>query len=797
MTTDSLGHTFDVAVTYGDGGDDKPTRQVDTHQSVKKPLYYMRFNTYLPDDAVKLAYAAVDDIEADDNIVAIDRSIAAPENSPEFIVGEESFVDDDYTSFYRNILITDVYTEEIPSQPIKPLFYRHLLDGDVDTASIYVLDSSFNRINTNTYRIVEHPEYTEAGVLTGDTESVGVYNDLQNSFDDDTGELVAYYVQYVDTSGVTRTVLLNNQEVYREATFDDINWTTLQLKTWVKAYLVRQVGNNYEFTLPTNTSYTVRFEENIRLRVEKPVVDSNELPWFVRITNGAFTHVLGTDLFDYHVPEFSDQQFNPVEPYKFVLGEEITKVGAGLVQLKHAPTALADLPADIIIEDRDGTVLHALTTNTLKVGTEYYQEGVATGAIWNSEKILSYDSRSGLVQLDVVLKDYYNMTATYYYTEEYYEFTLVDLNPLINTDVLENFYVIYLVPEVAANAGLENAIHYLKVGRDGLVKDCSQDEISSEVIGLPYGRPIPGGSASTSTDDSGNAVGALGHEFMVYSGATTGKYDFLREHTLEAPDGFPGAEYPSAGRGGRYLVLAELSVVHQTSVNDTVILDDRQRGGGIKDDYDEEAKLLNPEVAWYGDIGLGGGIPYPGKSSVIVRLPHCLLDTYGGPFTETEINEIVKRHMAFGHYPVIEYYGIVPDLSIQGVSDEGKLTVYWPSEGSECTYNVYYGTGGRFEQHNTSPVADDPAGNTYTLEGLIAGLTYHIYVTATCDNPCGISTILENICGGGGGADIGVGAGGGFGSHEGPASIAIQIKPLPIVPRDDTSALGHEFTVTI
>jgi hypothetical protein len=357
--------------------------------------------------------------------------------------------------------------------------------------------------------------------------------------------------------------------VYKLATFDDINWLTFRLKEWVKAYTVDQVGNHYEFTLPTETNYTVRFEENIRLHVEKPVVDSNELPWFIRVTNGAFTHTIGSDTFNYHIPEFGDQQFNPVEPYKFVIAEEVSKVGTGLIQLKYMPTALADLPADIIIEDRDGTILYALTTSTLKAGTEYFREGQATGITWNSEKILSFDSRSGLVQLDVTLKDYYNIEATYYYTEEYYEFTLANLNPLINPEVLENFYVIYLVPETANNAGLETAIHYLKVGRDGLVKICSQADISDDVVGLPYGRPI-------SQSVAGTGDGVLGHEFMVYPGGTTGKFDFLREYTLEAPNGFPGKDYPN-----RYLVLAELSVIHQTSVNDVVILDDRVRGGGV------------------------------------------------------------------------------------------------------------------------------------------------------------------------------------------------------------------------
>ena len=783
MTASSQGHTFTAVVTYGNGEDNlpdwtasHPVRSIDTHQSVKKPLYYMRFSTYLPDDAVKLAYAAVDNIEASDNIVAIDRSTAAPENSPDFIAGEETFLNNSYSSFYENILITDVYTEAIPSQPVKPLYYRHLLSGDITASTIRILDSDFNRLNTNIYRVIEHEEYDEDGVLTGDTESIGVYNSLQNSFDEDTGELIAYYVQYVDADGVIQTVLLNNELVYKEATFDDTDWSTLLLKTWTKAYIVKQIGNYYQFTLPTVTTYTAKYEEDIRLRIEKPVVDSNELSWFVRVTNGSFTHTIGTDTYRYHVPEFSGQQFNPVEPYKLVAAEEISKVGPGLVQLKHVQTALADLPADIIIKDKDDTVLHALTTNTLKVGEAHYDEGVASGAIWNSTKILSFDSKSGLVQLDVNLKDYYTITATYYYIEELYEFTLVNLNPLIDSDVLENFYVVYLVPETDNNSPLETAIHYLRVGRDGLIKACSQTSISDDVVGLPYGRPLIQATPGTGDTDTSPAYEVLGHQFMVYPDGEEGKYDFLREYTLEAPDGFPGQDYPN-----RYLVLAELSVIHQTTIDDTVIIDNRLRGGGIKEDYDDEAKLLNPEISWYGDIGLGGGIPYPGKSVAIVRLPHCLLDEYGGPFTEAEIREVAKRHMPFGHYPILDFYGVVPDVSIEELADGGKITIYWPSEGSSCTYNVYYSTGERYSKFNDTPIVDDTDGNSYTLTGLTENLTYNIYVRAISDNPCGIPITLATVCGAGGEPNVNDDISDGWSSHEGPPSVTLQIKTLETI----------------
>jgi len=749
MTISSLGHMFSVSVTYGDGTDSNPTKQVDMHQSIKKPLYYVRFSKYLSDDAVKLAYGAVDDIEADDNIVVINRSMSALENSPEFVTGEDSFNNNMFSSFYKDVLITDVYTADIPSQPVKPLYYRHLLPGNIDSASVSILDSGFAKINPNSYRVIEHPEYNEDGTLTGDIESVGVYNNLENSFDEDSGDLTVYYLQYIDLAGTTTTILLNNEPVYKEATFADINWVTFNLKTWVKAYLINQVGNYYEFTLPQKQNYSIKYEESIRIKLEKPVINSNELPWFVRVTNGAFAYTDGSHSFIYHVPEFSNQQFNPVEPYKLILGEQVDKVGPGIVQLKHTPLAFSAMPVDIIVKDRDSSVLYALTTNILKTGTEYYSEGVATGVIWNSDKILSYDSNSGLVQLDIDLKDYYTTTASYYYTEKYYEFSLVDLNPLINPDVLENTYVIYLVPETDYTSGLESAINYLRVGRDGLIKYCSQSDISSDVVGTPYGRPI------NQSEAPGSAT------------------DFLRLYTLEAPPGFVGRDYPN-----RYLVLAELSVVRQTSVDDVVILDDRQLGGGIKDDYDALAKQKNPEVTWYGDIGLGGGMSYPGRAVVIVRLPHCLLSDYGGPFTKSQIYDVVKRHMAFGHYPVIDFYGIIPKISFKETATTGQLKVYWPSEGQDCTYNVYYSNGDRYQKHNSTPIADNSNGNTYTLDGLTSSLTYNIYVTATSANPCGINTVSTNICGGGGNVDVGLEAGDGFGLHEGPHSVVLKAKPL-------------------
>jgi len=750
----SLGHTFGVKVEFGDGAagypsptkPDLPCMYIDTFQGIKKPIYTVRYGTVLPDDAVELAYVSTSEIDADTNMGFADRSGAAPENAAMFVSGEESFTGDTYSSYLKNILITDVTTDAIPSQPIKPLYYKHVLPATADTESVFILDKNFSRINTYLYKVVAEPEYDDDGNLTGDTDYVAVYNNLENTFDDDTGLLTIYYVQYTDSSSgtpVTTTVLLNNSPVYREATFEDIDPVTLQLKSYVKAYIVKQSGNYYYFTLPQSKTYYVKFGDNIRIRALPPALDDGQSPWFVRVTNGSFVHnYLGT-LFTYRIPEFRSQLFNPLYPYKFAAGQTGILITDGLVKLPHDNVALDEWPAYFVVKDRSGTVLYAITTDSSKDGQEYTEDGTGTGVYWDTSLLTSYDTNSGIIHLDVALKDYYTIDCTYYYEEHYYEYTLVNFNPLNNPDVLDHIYVLYLVPEAGA-ASHEASIHHLKVGRDGLIKECSQDgsngepDIASSVIGLPYGRPIriPVPGDGTQDDDGSSAMAALGHEFMCYPQAATGIQDFIKQYTLEAPAGYPGQTST-----GRYLILAEVSVVKHQDVTDVVILDTRVRGGGIKEDMESLAKQTNPEVIWYGDIGLGGGMPYPGKSAVIVKLPCYILREYGGNLERDEVTEIVKRHVGFGHYPVIDYYGITPEISLASAPTGESLSISWPSEGNNVTFDIYYTSGdGVFTKHNSSPIQDNASGNTYTISGLQAGVEYGVYVQATVSVPFGLVT---------------------------------------------------------
>jgi len=244
MASNCLGHSFDVSVTYTDWTGPGPYLTVDTHQSVKKPLYYGRFDDDLEDDAVVLAYAGVDDIEADENVVMVNRSMAEPLNFPGFTPEKESFFGLSIDLAYSSILFTSITTEPTPSHPAQPLFYKHELPKETLPDTVFVLDSSFSQVGANNYLVHAEPVYDDTtGAPTPVIRAVVVYNDHENSFNDDTAELEAYYVQYVTrdpNNGQTQmhTVLLNNEPAFTEATFDDIWGASMKLKPWIHAYLV-------------------------------------------------------------------------------------------------------------------------------------------------------------------------------------------------------------------------------------------------------------------------------------------------------------------------------------------------------------------------------------------------------------------------------------------------------------------------------------------------------------------------------------------------------------------------------
>lgn len=82
---------------------------------------------------------------------------------------------------------------------------------------------------------------------------------------------------------------------------------------------------------------------------------------------------------------------------------------------------------------------------------------------------------------------------------------------------------------------------------------------------------------------------------------------------------------------------------------DVTVYDARRPGGGVKEEVNATKK--ESEAWFYADIGNYDGRPYPGNAVVVVRLP----DNVKTLFSEDEVHEKVRRHIALGTLPIVDY----------------------------------------------------------------------------------------------------------------------------------------------
>ena len=104
------------------------------------------------------------------------------------------------------------------------------------------------------------------------------------------------------------------------------------------------------------------------------------------------------------------------------------------------------------------------------------------------------------------------------------------------------------------------------------------------------------------------------------------------------------------------MLVGSVYIRQNTSLHSTVIVDARTRGGGVLEEIEDTIRhALEPESDFYLDIGYYDGEPYQENGVIIIRLDNKLLKEYGGRFTRGDIEQKVKRWLAFGVYPIIEF----------------------------------------------------------------------------------------------------------------------------------------------
>ena len=493
-------------------------------QIVQKRLEYIRYRRQVPKSDILLEYVGYDPITPDNTLFIADLSAETPENSQ---LATYSF---DNVSIHtvknlviptRNVLITNKSrTKE--DGTIIPFFYSHKLPDDTANVSVHKI--------THKGR-----EPIASGLYTFTSGTDYVFSDFINKFDETSGRYEIYYVTSINSNGDSDVDIWNGEPAFHEATFDDIDPDTGWLYPTANAYVLNQSGNNWHYSFPTLDTYYVKGQQSSRIQVLEPALQTAADPWFVEITNGSFAANINGTNYNYFVPEYDTQNFTPFKPCMLTTWESAIKVNKKTVKLQREDVyieANENMHLELVFLDEQKNILQALSTDTSLAGQKHSDTEIE----YKTDRIASIDNYGGLVSLvDFVIKDAYEIRATYYYKANTYIFTDYNLNPLYNEDILDFMFVVYIVPNVPDG---DDAIYYLLV-KNNIIYYCSQT-----------GNPIPNLS-QYNKDGTINTGSVIGWEYEGAGGSGAASFRGV---------------YP------QYLILAEI----------TGLVPDRPTGGKNK-----------------------------------------------------------------------------------------------------------------------------------------------------------------------------------------------------------------------
>lgn len=677
--------------------------------SVEKRLEFADYKPNVSDSEALISYLNVSQLSVDNNLSIIDHSALLTENR----VAEDS----DYTieedvasvsSYVRDILITDVFVTASNTISNVPLFYRHIISSDhfdPDSHSLTefkVLDHNLEQITLSEYSL-------------DDTNGV-FYNNLESNFSDYDNSFTAYYLQYTvkesASSIKTYTVLLDNQPVFREAELSDIEVSETGAITYsstAKIYELEgpDLTGAYTFYLFNIDTYAYRYPRSTRLKLLKPTAGGSEDAWYIRVADGLFTKTFNSTVYKYYIPEILTQSFNPFYPYRYSQNEEVLRLNSNLVKLDYDNVyedAEQGTYVTLLIYDSAGTLLYAPTNNP-SLHNSYVGDSTTIKYSCLSEGgyygIRSIDNRTGFIDIQgIVLKSSWEIRAFYYYSSSDLMVTDINLNPIYNTDLLDYSFVFFLVPS-GISASPDQTIYYLKINEGGRVVD----------------------SNWSGFDSYDSALLDSGGDYLFYKTLPTW---FTTKYGASAGTNFVDTYTTMEGGSGRYFVLGEVQILPNNRLTDVTTIDVRQQGGGLKP---SSSHFLNHGSTVLYDNARWDGTPYPSTGGTYVEIPDSVLSGAGGTFSQRQVRKLVEKHIAYGVYPVVRTYGIDPEI-ISVTPGDGSVTITWSHAEADVYYNIYLGTN-RLEEFtlvNSSPQVENAVENSYTINGLINGITYYVYV---------------------------------------------------------------------
>ena len=719
----------------------------DVRVKVQNAITRIRYNETAPFQSVGLAFASLPNLSSRENISIHTLEYYPTANRPGVITEEYYQVDSFFTEIGK-FNITDIFIKKGTGLDV-PLYWEHQIPITTDLfiqsgSDIVVLDRDFNPVDPEDYLVWEGSTYWS------------VFHNFKHEYDGLTGDYTGYYVSYPlwDSVGITQREhidLLRPTPRFRAAVEDDYD-ETFSLPDDVPLYEVQTSGDRFLVTIyydivanspmndiyssPTPYVYAYRPQQIHEIGPLYPASLSQEDPWFPLLTNGHF-YASGNE---YLIPEYGQQPFIPYEPYKREIYEEAIILERTLIKTQKRNLhvdATGGFHLELLIFDRDENIKYAASTDTLQ---EYYVDAVGeyTSIPYDHEGFDSINNEDGLIQISYSLVELDDIIqANYYYIEEDFEYTQVNMNPIYVPDIAGRSVVLYMAPYAAQTL----TMYHLILDEEDKVEDSNGIPDSVAVPGptnishgtilvgrghtdpfdatwyieITQSNSTPGDITDAKYKYKKGFTGAWTAEtFMITSWVTlgsgvqiqfepgTGGQDFtagdtwtieVQSNDTGLTDDVIGMDYsdfldtyclPNNVSPG-FLVVARYGIGSNRGLQDLHLVDTRVRGGGINPDQLSEAKLAFPDISWMFDIGHYDGAPFPGSAATLIDLPASLLEINGGIFTREQVDSIVKHHLSFGVYPVVRFYCTNTGLvSHETVPDETYVFNWVVPEDTKC-----------------------------------------------------------------------------------------------------------------
>lgn len=693
----------------------------DTRINCREEFAFLRYSSKFSGSSAGVSFLNSDPINVADNIITQDLTESIPENSPrkffERIENSQQFLIET-----GEFLITDVFKTTSTGELV-PLYLRHSLNEFANIADVEILDVSFNPVNPDLYVY-----YDETATLG--SASKFIYTNLENSYDRVQNEYVLYYYRFRDTStGRLILGLLDTKSFYKTSDFStsqnnrayrvDAGNTESTVQVWFNSLAYSPTP------VPLVQRYSIKSAGSDRIAVLPPIDLPANQRWYPRISLSQFyrNSGVGGDRLFYHVPEYFNQFFSPVPPYKTLIEKEATVINERLLYVAPSPIASLGVTGfyiSIVLKDEMGRAVRAFTTDP--TGSLYInKDKVITDVFYEKDMIQSIDSAHGFIRLNNAIDTSLTPYVTYRYEEDYLTYRGINVNSTTNPNVLNTKILFYVIPE--GDTPNVQSVFHIQIDDSDNILDAAQSEsmqtyngvnsaislnqITDAELGVTdaytgfeveilsgqnAGRRIAVQSYSPTTKVLTLAVAMtdaleVGIQYRVNKKSESYTYTDIESSTTFSYTGWLD-QYVSAPF--YYVLLGNMFVIQTLAPRDINGVDIRIRGGGVKQKRLEEALGLQDEVQWYWDTGYWDGQPFPGMAAIIVEIPRKVLVEVGGSFTRAQINDVVSKHMAEGTYPIIKFYDRSTNITRVEPGNNQALVRWQDVEAG--FYNIYYGT---------------------------------------------------------------------------------------------------------